>query len=109
MSAESSENLDGVFAALAHPLRRSILERVNERQQTVVELAAPHAVSLNAVSKHIKKLEAAGLVTRDVDGSYHRISINRAAMNQAIRWMTHYVPFWHENLQRLKTSLEKDR
>lgn len=108
MNAETPENLNRIFAALAHPLRRSILERVNKGQRTVVELAVPHEVSLNAVSKHIKKLEAAGLVTRHVDGSYHRIAIDRTAMNQAIRWMTHYVPFWHENLQNLKSSLEEN-
>jgi DNA-binding transcriptional ArsR family regulator len=101
-----TEPLDLVFAALAHPVRRAILDEVAEADKSVVELAGSHTISLNAISKHIKKLEAAGLIRRRLDGSYHRISMDRDAMKVALRWMTHYVPFWNENLQSLKASLE---
>ena len=65
-------------------------------------------MSLNAVSKHIKYLERAGLVRRKVDGSYHRISMNRGAMNDAARWLSHYVPFWGKAMQNLKTYVESN-
>lgn len=109
MRARTSEKLDEIFSALAHPVRRAILDQVSESGRSVLELAQPHRMSLNAISKHVKKLEAAGLVTRRVDGSYHRITMEREAMKAALKWMTHYVPFWHENLQNLKATLEKNR
>lgn len=108
MIAAHSNQLDRVFGALAHPVRRDILDQVSDGDRTVVQLAAPHAMSLNAISKHVKSLERAGLIRRHIDGSYHRISMNRDAMNEALRWMTHYVPFWHDNLQNLKAGLERE-
>jgi DNA-binding transcriptional ArsR family regulator len=109
MSASRQKSLDLLFGALAHPVRRSILDAVSKSDRTIVELAEPHHMSLNAVSKHIKKLESAGLIRRRVDGSFHRISMNRAAMKTGLRWMSRYVPFWRENLASLKTTLEKNR
>lgn len=107
MTAAQGNQLDLVFGALAHPVRREILDRVSEEDCTVVQLAAPHAMSLNAISKHVKALERAGLIRRRIDGSYHRISMNREAMAEALRWMTHYVPFWHSNLHSLRANLEQ--
>ena len=106
MRVRESEQLDLVFGALANPVRRSILDTIAAGERTVVELAAPHAMSLNAVSKHIKYLERAGLVRRQVDGSYHRISMNPAVMNKAAKWLARYVPFWDDTLQNLKTYVE---
>jgi DNA-binding transcriptional ArsR family regulator len=63
-------------------------------------------MSLNAVSKHIKYLERARLVVREIDGSYHRISINRDEMVKAAKWLSLYVPFWVGNLRNLKTYVE---
>ena len=108
MQSVQAAELDRVFGALAHPVRRDILDRVSKRTRTVAELAGPHSLSLNAISKHIKKLEAAGLVRRDIDGTYHRISMEQQAMRDALRWLSHYVPFWHDNLQNLKATLERD-
>ena len=102
----STQQLDLVFGALANPVRRSILDTISAGDRTVVELAAPHAMSLNAVSKHIKCLERAGLVHRQVDGSYHRISIDTAAMTEAAAWLAHYVPFWRDAMQNLKAYAE---
>lgn len=103
---QESHQLDRVFAALANPVRRSILDTVSKGESTVVELAAPYAMSLNAVSKHIKYLERAGLIRRQVDGSYHRISMNQATMNTAAEWLSHYVPFWGDALRNLKSFVE---
>jgi DNA-binding transcriptional ArsR family regulator len=93
MNAAESHQLDLVFGALANPVRRSILETISKRERTIAELAAPHSMSLNAVSKHIKYMERAGLVFRQIDGSYHRISMNQAEMLKAAKWLSHYVPF----------------
>jgi DNA-binding transcriptional ArsR family regulator len=106
MRLQESQKLDLVFAALANPVRRSILDTIAKGERTVVELAEPHAMSLNAVSKHIKYLERAGLVRRCVDGSYHRISIDQAALVGAAKWLSHYVPFWGDALRNLKTYVE---
>lgn len=106
MHAADGQQLDRVFAALANPVRRSILDTISRGERTVVELAEPHSMSLNAVSKHIKYLERAALIRRTVDGSYHRISMNKDAMQEAAKWLTHYVPFWGDALQNLKKYVE---
>lgn len=108
MRSTQSNKIDAVFSALSHPVRREILHAVSEQQKTIVELAEPYDMSLNAVSKHIKRLESAGLVKRAREGSQHRISLNAAAMKIALQWMSRYVPFWHANLHNLKASLEED-
>ena len=103
---QQAQQLDRVFGALANPVRRSILDTIASGERTVVQLAAPHSMSLNAVSKHIKVLERAGLVQRHVDGSYHRISMDSAAMAEAARWLAHYVPFWRDAMHNLKNHAE---
>lgn len=108
MNVRESQQLDLVFGALANPVRRSILDTVAKSKTTVVELAEPHAMSLNAVSKHIKYLERAGLVHREVDGSFHRISMNHDAMINAAKWLSHYVPFWGDALRNLKSYVESN-
>ena len=106
MQSHDSQQLDRIFGALANPVRRAILDTVSEEDSTVVELAEPHAMSLNAISKHIKCLERAGLVQRTVDGSYHYISMDRAAMANAAKWLSHYIPFWGDALKNLKAYVE---
>ncbi len=101
--------LDRIFGALAHPVRRAIIEDIRTDAKTVVELAKPHKVSLNAISKHIKRLEESGLIRRQIDGSFHRISFERQVMKDAMRWMTYYAPFWNQNLQNLKSKMESDK
>lgn len=106
MRMPESQQLDLVFGALANPVRRSILDTISKGESTVAELAAPHSMSLNAVSKHIKNLERAGLVCRHVDGSFHRISINPVAMRKAAKWLAHYAPFWGDAMRNFKTYAE---
>ena len=99
-------DLDAIFSALAHPIRRALLESLSEGPDSVMNLAEPHPVSLNAVSKHLKTLEAAGLILRTRDRTFHRVRINPRAMRPAIEWMTYYSAFWTENLKSLKRQLE---
>ena len=105
----AARELDLVFGALGNETRRGILEDLRHGGKTVLELAAPHPMSLNAVSKHLKRLEAAGLVRRTVDGSFHRIETDPQAMKAAMKWLSFYAPFWTDNLTSLKTFLESDK
>ena len=105
----AARDLDLIFGALANQTRRELLHEVRSGSKTVLELAAPHSISLNAVSKHLKRLEAAGLIRRTVDGSFHHIESEPEAMKSAMKWMSFYAPFWTDNLESLKGLLEGDR
>jgi DNA-binding transcriptional ArsR family regulator len=104
-------HLDAVFAALADPTRRAILSRLAEGEATVGELAAPLPMSGPAVSKHLKVLEAADLITRRRDGRVHRLGFNGKAMADAAAWITHYRHFWENQFDALAqylTETEED-
>ncbi|MCE9627722.1 MAG: metalloregulator ArsR/SmtB family transcription factor [Candidatus Eisenbacteria bacterium] len=98
--------LDDVFAALAHPVRRHMLERLAEGPALVGELAGPHRVSAPAISRHLRVLESAGLVSRHVDGRVHRMDLAGSTLAPALAWLDHYHRFWSTRLARLKTLLE---
>lgn len=106
MIPTTDQQLNRVFQALAHPIRRALLETLSRGPDTVVSLAEPFDVSLNAISKHIKTLEAAGLVVRSKEQKYHRLRLEPQAMDEAIDWMSHYSAFWRSNLDSLKERLE---
>lgn len=102
--------MDAVFHALADPTRRSILRRISGEAKTVSEIADPFAMSLAAVSKHLKVLERADLIVREKRGSYQMISVNPGPMQQAHQWLSHYEQFWGERLDTLANALaEKKR
>lgn len=98
--------LDLVFGALADPTRREILRRLSTGSATVTELAEPHEMSLPAISKHLKVLEHAGLITRTRDGRLHHIGLEPKAMQSAVEWMEYYKQFWDTKLDALKEYLE---
>jgi DNA-binding transcriptional ArsR family regulator len=93
--------LNHTFAALAHPTRRSLLERLATGEATVTELAAPYSISLAAVSKHLQVLEQAGLVRRRVEGRVHHLSLRARPMQEATRWLVQYRRFWNLSLDAL--------
>jgi DNA-binding transcriptional ArsR family regulator len=101
-------DLDLVFQALAHETRRGMLMRLLAGEMAVSELARPVAMSLNAVSKHIKVLEAAGLVRRRTEGVYAYLSLNPDAIVEAERWMAFYKPFWEGRLDALAAALDEE-
>lgn len=101
--------LNAVFAALADATRRSILNRLRQGPLTVTELARPYGMSLNAVSKHIKNLEGAGLVRRDIRGREHSCRLHAARMEEAMDWMSHYTEFWTGRLDALEKHLVEKR
>jgi len=99
--------LDSTFAALSDATRRGILARLARQGETSVsELAAPYKMSLPAVSKHLRVLEQAGLVSRQKDGRVHRCRLRAEPMKGAAAWIEHYRRFWETQLDSLERYLE---
>ncbi len=101
-------DLDAIFQALAHPIRRDILERVADAPESVGELAEPHDVSLAAVSKHLRVLEDAGLIEVEEDGRVRRCHLDAAPLSAAFGWLTRYRVFWEDRLDALAIHLEDE-
>ena len=99
------DHLSATFAALADPTRRAMLARLAKGEASVNELAAPFAMSLPAVSKHIKVLEKAGLVTKGRDAQWRPCRIDAEQLKVAMDWIGQYKQFWEERLDRLDTYL----
>lgn len=98
-------HLDAVFAALSDPTRRTILSRLRVGSQRVTEVAEPLPISLAAASKHVKVLERAGLVTRDVRGRDHYIALRPAPLAEAAEWIATHRAFWEARLGALSSFL----
>ena len=101
----ASAALDATFAALADPTRRAILARLARGEATVNELARPFAISLPAVSRHLKVLERAALISRRIDGQHRHCRLNGAALAAASDWLEFYRRFWSDSLDRLAAHL----
>jgi DNA-binding transcriptional ArsR family regulator len=99
-------SLDHIFAALADPTRRAILARLARGESTVTELAAPHRISLPAISKHLRVLERAGLLARRRDGRVHRCRLVGAPLGDAATWLVRYSRFWEQQFDALARYLE---
>jgi DNA-binding transcriptional ArsR family regulator len=99
------DRLSTTFAALADPTRRAILARLALGETTVTELAEPFAMSLPAVSKHLKVLERAGLITRGREAQWRPCRIDAAALKEVDDWLERYRRFWDESLDRLDDYL----
>src|ERR1700680_1060386 len=103
--------LDAVFAALADPTRRAIIERLSRSEARGTEGAEPFDMSLNAVSKHIRVLEASGVVERRRKGRDHILSINTRSLDEIDGWIVRTRRYWEERLdamERLLRELKKD-
>ncbi|MCA9566508.1 MAG: helix-turn-helix transcriptional regulator [Myxococcales bacterium] len=97
--------LDAVFAALAHPHRRAILERLAGGEASVHELAAPLPVSQPAVSRHLSVLEGAGLVTRGQRGTYRPCTLDAHPLREATEWLVGFRDFWASSYDALDALL----
>lgn len=104
----SQDDLDQVFMALADRTRRQLVHMLAEGDRTVSELAAPFSMSLAAVSKHIKVLEAAGIVARRVDGRVHTLTLHPEVLSGALDWITIYRHFWSRRLDALDDMFSAD-
>jgi DNA-binding transcriptional ArsR family regulator len=102
----TTEQLDRTFAALADPTRRSILGRLAVGEATVGELADPFAISAPAVSKHLKVLERAGLITRTRRAQWRLCHLDAAPLEQAVAWLEDYRRFWDGSFDRLADHLQ---
>jgi DNA-binding transcriptional ArsR family regulator len=97
--------LDATFAALADPTRRAILARLALGELTVTELAKPFAMSMPAITKHLKVLEKAHLIDRTRDAQTRPARLNAAALQSASEWIEQYRRYWEENFDRLDNYL----
>jgi DNA-binding transcriptional ArsR family regulator len=103
----SDRRLDATFIALADPTRRAILARLASGEASVTELAEPFAMSQPAVSKHLKVLERAGLISRGRDAQRRPCRIEAKPLADANKWLEKYRRFWEGNFQRLDALLDE--
>ena len=103
----TTDTLDRTFAALADPTRRAILARLASGQASVTELAAPFAMSLPAVSKHLKVLERAGLVARGRRAQWRPAQLQAEPLHEVADWLADYRRFWEERLDRFDEYLRE--
>lgn len=106
-SAPDTARLDATFAALADPTRRAILARLARGEASVMELAAPFAMSQPAISKHLKVLERAGLVSRGRDAQRRPCRIEAKPLADATRWLVRYRRLWERRFTALDALLEE--
>ena len=102
-----AQSLDTVFAALADPTRRAILSQLAAGDASVNEIAAPFAISQPAVSKHLKVLERAGLIERNVDRQRRPARLKAEPMAAAVRWLEEFKRFWSSSFDQLDGLLEE--
>lgn len=103
------DRLSLVFSALADPTRRAILARLLESDATVNELAEPFTISLPAISRHLKVLENAGLITRSKNAQWRRSSLEIGPLQEVTDWMEPYRAFWDTSFDRLEAHLKRIR
>jgi DNA-binding transcriptional ArsR family regulator len=105
-AAVNDDKLDAVFCALGDPTRRRILARLASGPASISELAEPFAMTLPAVSKHLRVLERAGLMRRERDGWYHRCYLEARPLESADSFLARYRPFWAGTLEDLARYVE---
>jgi DNA-binding transcriptional ArsR family regulator len=104
---QATHRLDTTFAALAHPTRRAILARLASGQASVTELAQPFAMSQPAISKHLKVLERAGLISRGRDAQRRPRRLEPKRLGEATQWLERYRELWEGNYRRLDALLDE--
>jgi DNA-binding transcriptional ArsR family regulator len=105
--ARASEHLDLLFGALADATRRGIVEKLAVGEATVTELAAPFSISLPAISRHLKVLERASLITRSQDGRWRRARLSPTSLASAATWLARSERVWAESFGRLDNHLAR--
>lgn len=105
----AADTLSATLSALADPTRRAILARLALGESSVNELARPFAMSLPAVSKHLKVLERAGLITRSRAAQWRPCRLDPGPLKEVSEWLEHYARFWDQSLGRLETMLTEMR
>ena len=103
----ATDPLSSVFAALADPTRRAILDRLTAGEASVSELSEPFDMSMPAISKHLKVLERAGLIARSRDAQWRPCHLDPAPLKTAAEWLDHYRRFWEQSFDRLDEYLRE--
>ena len=103
------DTLTNVLGAVSHPSRRAILDRLAKGPARVTEIAEPFDMSLNAVSKHLKVLESAGLIRREVVGRDHVIELRAAPLREVSKWVHEYERYWKGHLDRVEQYFKDKR
>jgi DNA-binding transcriptional ArsR family regulator len=103
----ATDQLSLTFAALADPTRRAILARLAEGEATVNDIAEPFPMSLQAISKHLKVLENAGLITRGRNAQWRPCQLRAAPLEEVTDWLEQYRKFWQTSFDRLTAHLEE--
>ncbi len=106
MAMDASDQLDAAFAALANPTRRAILAQLAQGDATVSALAEPFSMSLPAISKHIRVLEAAGLITRGRDAQFRPCALNTQPLQVVANWTDQYRPIWEARFDMMAGLLQ---
>ena len=101
----SEPDLDRAFSALSDPTRRAILARLSGGETTVSELAEPFSISLPAISRHLRVLERADLISQRRDGKFRKCSLNTRGLRGVSDWLTFYQRFWSDSFERLDAYL----
>jgi DNA-binding transcriptional ArsR family regulator len=107
VAVAEADRLSTTFAALADPTRRAIMARLTQGEATVTELAEPFPISVQAVSKHLKVLERAGLIARGRSAQLRPSRLQGAALREAADWLAGYRSFWDDSLDRLEEHLRE--
>jgi DNA-binding transcriptional ArsR family regulator len=107
MTMQTAAQLDLVFGALADPTRRAILARLADGQATVNELVEPFKLAQPTITKHIKVLESAGLVSRGRDAQFRPVKLNATPLKEASMWIGNYKRFWEDSLEQLDTYVKE--
>ena len=103
----AADRLSVIFSALADPTRRAILARLTEGEATVTELAEPFSISLPAISRHLKVLERAGLISRSRSAQWRSSTLQAEPLREAATWMERYRAFWDGSFDRLDEHLKR--
>jgi DNA-binding transcriptional ArsR family regulator len=106
MSPVATDQLSVIFSALADPTRRAILARLADGPATVNEIAEPFDMTLPAVSKHLKVLERAGLISRGREAQWRPCKLEAEPLREATEWMSHYRRFWEGSFDKLDAHLK---
>jgi DNA-binding transcriptional ArsR family regulator len=107
MRKDKKDKLSTVLLAMGDPTRREILKKVSRGKPSVLEIAEAFPISLPAISKHLKVLERAGLISRKREGRVHRFKLNARPMKDASEWIRNYEQFWHVQFDSLGAYLEE--
>lgn len=107
--APDDERISRIFGALADPIRRAMLSQLARGEATVGELSAPHAVSAPAISRHVRVLEAAGLITKGRAGTWRPCRLDVEGLRAADAWMAPFREFFEDRFDRLAAQLEEER